>query len=718
MESVQSSADSYICHVTDAPRPPQQHQQQQKRGTTDGLAFSRDTHRFPASLENASQHYVSPKAAPETGASAFLSAYEGVSDDCYPREQQPCESWTSGGDTAKVTTLENCELSSPIPQLHGRTAKRGTATPGSAAASPFIFKSTTDSDAADGDSVFSPEQPSSPTLAGVATTRSAAGPNAGTDAVEQLPRNLLKPQKDQVRGCSVIQISSASTSSPSWSAAAAAAAVEAAEDDAKEAGSLNGDPLSLYSAGRQRTAAELVVDAPGSERNADAHSRPLPPLVRGVPAKRASTAPPLPPSQRQQQQRETAAAQAKTQHNSGSNDEGGALVTAVSGDASSIATYMQEDSMKELVSHVDRDSYGFDLREALQAIDFAALLNEYRQDSSVESQQLQDCRHLFRVIAKNKDALSAEDVYDLLVLFTPCGAAFREGADFLWENCEGKSSLSFEDFLRYGPRLRARLRGYELFSQLSDHDRLLVIHRRALPAEPLVEANVARLRLLQLADEQLQGTMRPQTRPLRLYEELFLVDYQEMLYKTALIPASEVPLRAPDGDYAHDPYHTLPQLSVPVLQRENTDWRANAAGGPCAASSSAAPADQRRQYVVAHNEGDPSNQVSPVHGDANQSGHGPQQQSQQQSRPQGKAGVRGPANTTTTKKAANRGFSLYDSNGVHRARNGENLAVTLQCRPRADMRKNLGRFVEEEYWERRTLDDHLITQLQNMYSMH
>jgi hypothetical protein len=724
MESSRPSVDSYICHVADAPHHPQH-----KRSIVDDPYASVDGYRFPPPSENASRRYSSPRsnpgdsddALPGTGNDGVDGRHRQTPQPYYVSSAlraQPLDGPVGGAATTVTAALKSNSVTAQhsIANMGGVASAR-TQHGGSGSADPFISESSTDVAV---DEAPSPANSQGPTQEGVPITKPAKRTTTTTIDAEDPPRRLPQLQEDRVRGYSVMQESSAASSQSCLTAEAAAAERQ-----------------------RQLSHAEDTSSS-ASGKHPGEHLRSLPPVARTAQPRndeareRAGVASAEQQEQRQQQRQAnpsppagtvSAAEKASRGHrytaSDGSNDN--ALVRTGNHDTASLTdttNSTREDSMKELVSHVERDSYGFDLREALHAIDFATVLDEYQQNRSVESKALQECRHLFRVLTKNKDALSAEDVYDLLVLFTPCGAAYREGVDFLLENCEGNSSLSFEDFLVYGPRLRARLRGYELFSQLRDHDKLIETHHRVLPGEPFVEANAARVRLLQLAEEQLRGTLQPRSRPLRLYEELFLVEYQEMLYEAALIPGGEVPQRVPNGDFAHElqQHRTLPQLSVPALKKESMDWRADGSLGDdgddddafYAASSRAA---DKRPFVVAYSEDEPSNQVSPVHHGTSLSGRG----QLQPLRPHGSVSGRGPPQSrkaASTARTANTCYSLYNASGSRTGRHGESLAVTLQGRPRTDMRKNLGRLLEEEYWERCTLDDHLIWQLQYMYNPH
>lgn len=375
-------------------------------------------------------------------------------------------------------------------------------------------------------------------------------------------------------------------------------------------------------------------------------------------------------------------------------------------------------AMKGLVDHVDRNSFGFHLRNMFQRIDFADVQREVQRGEK-ESAALQMCRRLFCAIAKNKDSVSVEDLHELLLMFTPCGVSLREGADFLWEDCGGKLSLTFRDFLQYGAALRARLRDYELFEQLSDQQKLIVMHARILPGEPPDDANTARVNLLRVADQQMQGQLPQHTRSLRLYEELFLVDYHERLHDAALIPASEVPPQGLKSDYAHEygreqqarPFPVLPQLSVPVL-KEDMEWRHTEVAystdsDAIDAAMHAAAAEKRA--AAAHNESEYPTLSRSTHLVG-------------ATKAPGKAGSRTVGQRKHLQRrhraavASSMGAGTTYSDRSRRAGLGsERFVVDLQRQPPPPQQKKMGRFVEEEYWERRIMDDHLITQLQSMY---
>ncbi|KPI85972.1 hypothetical protein ABL78_4974 [Leptomonas seymouri] len=683
MKNLESSADSYICHVADAPQP-QQHVQRD----TNTVALQGDAYYFHQSTESVSHRYSSPRASRETSASALPGVREpekqqpekcnlGALDAQPPAAPSGVNVENTAAMLATLLAAENHAPSSSVPREQAIGAcgdafsanpadknsdknsnlptLAGRATSTAADTNPFISASTTDIAA---DDVPCRQDLTAPTL--------KHGPHSKFPTKEAMDAEVLlncmpQPEEDRVRGYSVMHMRSPKDE-------------HCLTDEQKN---------------------ELAQQLPPIARTAEHRSG-----AEGAASDGASS-----------KNIETVLHIAKNSS---------ALDTAENPNTSIPATYTSECSMRELVSHVDSDSFGFDLRSSLQAIDFAAVLDEYRQNCSVESSELQDCRYLFRVVSKGKDALSADDVYNLLMLFTPCGVALREGVDFLRENCEGKSSLSFENFLVYGPRLRARLCGYELFSQLTDHEKLLATHRRVLPNEPLVDANAARVGLLQLSREQLRGVLRQQTRALRLYEQVFLAEYQEKLYEAALIPASEVPQRIPGGDLAHEQNYTLPRLSVPVMRKGNASCRPG--GGehsrsqgrndkrPSAVSSLPAA---KRSCAAPHNDRGESSRISPAHRDATHSGRG-----LQPTQGQGRLSGRGSSNSkkgSSTARMAGTLYSLYNSTGPRSARKGESLAVTLPSRPRTDTRRVVGRFLEEEYLERRTLDDYLLTQLQDMY---
>ncbi|XQJ29111.1 hypothetical protein NXY56_005148 [Leishmania guyanensis] len=388
-------------------------------------------------------------------------------------------------------------------------------------------------------------------------------------------------------------------------------------------------------------------------------------------------------------------------------------------EASLQAAHPSEDTMKDLVSHLDRHSFGFHLREMFQRADFAGMHCEVRRGVR-ESTALQEYRRLFRVLAKNKDSMSVEDLHELLLIFTPCGVSLREGADFLWENCGGKSSLTFRDFLQYGPALRARLQDYEVFERLPIQQKLITTHARVLPGVSPSTANSARLQLLRVAEQQVQGQLPRHTRPLRLYEEIFLVDYQQRLYDAALIPASDVPPQRLKSDYAHEygqqqytrALPPLPQLSVPVLMKEDMVWCHTEA--VCSPNSDASEAARHAAAV--------EKPATVLHGKSEHQAVSRNNRLADATKAPGKAGSR-----TASKKKNGQGRervcaassmgagATYGDSSRQTGLVLDRSAVVVQQQPRPQEQKKMGRFVEEEYWERRIMDDHLITQLQSMY---
>ncbi|KAG5472479.1 hypothetical protein LSCM1_03878 [Leishmania martiniquensis] len=390
---------------------------------------------------------------------------------------------------------------------------------------------------------------------------------------------------------------------------------------------------------------------------------------------------------------------------------------AVPAKASSLAMHPTGVPIKDLVSHVDHNPFRRVLWDMFKRTDFTDVQREVQRGVG-ESAALHECRRLFRIISKNKDAVTVEDLHELLATFTPCGLSLREGADFISENCRGKSSLTFRDFLLYGPVLRARLKDYERFERLSDRQKLITTHARVLPGKPPTNINTARLRLLRVADQQMQGHLPRHTRPLRLYEEMFLIDYHERLHDAELIPASEVPPQGLKSDYAHEygrqqrtrPFPALPQLSVPAL-KEDMEWR--------------------RAEVVRSTESVPSNtsahaEASDKAATATRSEENLAVSQSSRSANAAKASRKLDRRTASKRKrlphkhrvaAACRvvAEATYGDSSCWADWDCERAEAGTQRQLCAQQQKKMGRFLEEEYWERRIMDDHLITQLQSMY---
>ncbi|KAG5498022.1 hypothetical protein GH5_02819 [Leishmania sp. Ghana 2012 LV757] len=390
-----------------------------------------------------------------------------------------------------------------------------------------------------------------------------------------------------------------------------------------------------------------------------------------------------------------------------------ASAAAVPTEASSLTMHSTGVTRKDLVSHVDRNSFRLVLWDMFQRIDFTDVQRELQRGVR-ESAAVQECRRLFRVVAKNKGSVGIEDLHELLAIFTPCGLSLREGADFLAENCRGKSSLTFRDFLQYGPVLHARLKDYELFEQLSDRQKLIATHARVLPGKLPKKINTARLQLLRVADQQMRGQLPRHARPLRLYEEMFLVDYQERLRDAELIPASAVPPQGLRSDYAHEyarqhrtkPFPALPQLSVPALLKEDMEWR---------------------RAEVVHSTDSEVNSAS-ARADASEksaaAGHSEEENGAVLQSSRSVSGTKGSGKTGKRKHLQRRHkMNAASLMGAGAAYGGSRRWVGLDPektevvgqRQLCLQQQQMGRFLEEEYWERRTMDDHLITQLQSMY---
>ncbi|KAK7195422.1 hypothetical protein NESM_000469400 [Novymonas esmeraldas] len=679
MNSSSNSADSYTCHVADRPRVPLQQQHQQYVGYP-AVAEGTEGRRMPTSeaLSHISVSSPIPAYAQRGGsggdgggegkgtvsAAALLSAGAGGVDHRQLEELSPTRHRTATAPHPLIDAVAEAETVSAR-ETHIRTSDPTQAPEASQGSSSATHQHGRDGGA--GDDFTSLSQPTPSDNARVHPTTFAAAA-ASTSQPHSPPAHVM-----------VHRYAPEPPSGPAWGAAP----------------------------GRPHRAVQHEVLPPvpiGSRNKYDllsVGSTTAPRATGGAAAAASSTSMPR-----------SAVAASNVPFGASTSGSTSAVV-AIPREVSTVAVQTNSAAARDLVSHVDRNSFGFELREMFQRLNFADVPVETHRVTR-DTPALEECRRLFRVIAKNKDVVDVGDMHELLVIFTPCGVSLREGADFLWEDCGGKSSLAFRDFVQYGPVLRARLLDYELFQQLSDRQKLLVTHARVVPGEPPEEANTARLGLLRVADQQAQNKLPRFTRPLRLYEEIFLVDYQERLHDAALIPASEVPTQSLTGDYTHEQQQhrrtsqlpTLPRLSVPVLLKEDMEWRngdevyASDSESSNAAARAAAADDDESPTAVRHG-GTREYPTATQGGRRVKGGEGTGKAGGSRTASKGRSGHRGGA------AASGMGTSgLYGDSGRRAGHRQQ----------RQQPQKNMGRFVEEEYWERRTMDDHLITQLQSLYT--
>jgi hypothetical protein len=89
-------------------------------------------------------------------------------------------------------------------------------------------------------------------------------------------------------------------------------------------------------------------------------------------------------------------------------------------------------------------------------------------------------RTLFDVLSEHQPVISPANVLSLMEIFTPCGCDSSEAEHFLREECEGLKELSFEQFLRFGSRLRSRIFAAAAFQALpSDRARVQAVVDRS-----------------------------------------------------------------------------------------------------------------------------------------------------------------------------------------------------------------------------------------------
>ncbi|KEG12883.1 hypothetical protein DQ04_01351060 [Trypanosoma grayi] len=166
------------------------------------------------------------------------------------------------------------------------------------------------------------------------------------------------------------------------------------------------------------------------------------------------------------------------------------------------------------------------LVEALRRVDFASALAHYDRGDK-DSVILKNAELLFEVLAMRTTFITPEMLHEHFLLCTPPGVAPYEAYDFLKESCEGKKELSFPCFLQYGDKLRDRVFAYDNFVSLEDSEKIAAIAERVLKgASPSPRSSEARHILIKALENQEEGHMTGEVRPMRLYELLFLADMQ------------------------------------------------------------------------------------------------------------------------------------------------------------------------------------------------
>lgn len=122
------------------------------------------------------------------------------------------------------------------------------------------------------------------------------------------------------------------------------------------------------------------------------------------------------------------------------------------------------------------DVFKASLRAALHR---APLVDIQRAEDIPNESMEREFYQLFTVLSKQDDFITTEHLHFLLEIFTPCGADKEEAGVFFAEDCDGAETLVFDEFVKFGLKLKHRLLAYEDFSALpSDKDRVKAIEDR------------------------------------------------------------------------------------------------------------------------------------------------------------------------------------------------------------------------------------------------
>lgn len=335
----------------------------------------------------------------------------------------------------------------------------------------------------------------------------------------------------------------------------------------------------------------------------------------------------------------------------------------------------------EASDHMSEKSYLHEIRKKLDSVDFEDALQSAIEEGP-HTERCRTARTLFKVFSKNKELITPEDLHELLLLFTPPGVALREASDFLWEECDQKSSLNFIDFLRYGEVLRLRLLDFETFSALNSEQKLLVTSARVFPGVPTTDPEKARIRLMMANRQQADGNSSPEVRPLRIYEHLFLDFYQRKLYRDG-VPPEERP-SSQKGELSSE----LPSRRHHYRRDSEEDicWGDEEPMPPVAADKKEYEHRESDYPALANcNRSNPKAQKRVKRGKALKKAHQPKQ----------------PA------------LGTRPGNIPFAQRQKPPFNLELQNRPSSD--KYIGRILEDEYEERRTADDYLLQRIQENF---
>ncbi|RHW72130.1 hypothetical protein DPX39_060043100 [Trypanosoma brucei equiperdum] len=162
------------------------------------------------------------------------------------------------------------------------------------------------------------------------------------------------------------------------------------------------------------------------------------------------------------------------------------------------------------------------LMESFERMKLTAARQDWKAGSK-NSDNVESVRVIFDALADNQtNSINADVVHDHLLLCTPTGVSEREASDFLTESCDGKTDLTFQDFLTYGEVLRDRIFAYRKFASLTAEEKILCIATRVLP-EPLPNSAMKLTQhIMKAAAAQAGGKQWRSALPMRIYEIRFI----------------------------------------------------------------------------------------------------------------------------------------------------------------------------------------------------
>jgi Ca2+-binding EF-hand superfamily protein len=132
------------------------------------------------------------------------------------------------------------------------------------------------------------------------------------------------------------------------------------------------------------------------------------------------------------------------------------------------------------------DVFKASLRAALHR---APLVDIQRAEDIPNETMEREFYQLFTVLSKQDDFITTEHLHFLFEIFTPCGADKEEAGVFLSEECDGAETLVFDEFVKFGLKLKHRLLAYEDFCALpSDKDRVRAIEDRVCGTDEMNSA--------------------------------------------------------------------------------------------------------------------------------------------------------------------------------------------------------------------------------------